>query len=100
MPWKETTTMEQKVEFISEWLTHQYTITNPCLNLNGLSLHINNRTRPHQAHPGQSCESLSGFYWYRLAEHDLSMATSEHRENGNCTYNLTSIPFELLRSMT
>ncbi len=27
MPWKDTTTMEQKVEFINEWLSNQYTIT-------------------------------------------------------------------------
>ena len=30
MPWKETTTMEQKVEFICEWLSEQYTITELC----------------------------------------------------------------------
>ena len=30
MPWKETTTMEQKVEFINEWLSNQYTITELC----------------------------------------------------------------------
>ena len=30
MPWKETTTMEQKVEFICEWLTQNYTITELC----------------------------------------------------------------------
>ncbi len=30
MPWKERTTMEQKVEFICEWLTEKYTITELC----------------------------------------------------------------------
>jgi len=30
MPWKETTIMEQKVEFISEWLSNNYTITELC----------------------------------------------------------------------
>ncbi len=30
MPWKETTTMEQKVEFICEWLTQNFTITELC----------------------------------------------------------------------
>ena len=30
MPWKETTTMEQKVEFICEWLTQKHTITELC----------------------------------------------------------------------
>lgn len=30
MPWKVTTTMEQKVEFICEWLTQKYTITELC----------------------------------------------------------------------
>ena len=30
MPWKETTTMEQKVEFISEWLTQKHTVTELC----------------------------------------------------------------------
>jgi len=30
MPWKETTTMDQKVEFICEWLTEKYTITELC----------------------------------------------------------------------
>jgi transposase InsO family protein len=30
MPWKETTTMEQKVEFICEWLSYKYTITELC----------------------------------------------------------------------
>lgn len=30
MPWKETTTMEQKVEFICEWRTGKYTITELC----------------------------------------------------------------------
>ena len=30
MPWKETTAMEQKVEFICEWLTQKYTITELC----------------------------------------------------------------------
>ena len=30
MPWKDTTTMEQKVEFINEWLSNQYTITELC----------------------------------------------------------------------
>ena len=30
MPWKETTTMEQKVEFICEWLSRNYTITELC----------------------------------------------------------------------
>ena len=36
MPWKETTTMEQKVEFICEWLTEKYTITELC-NAFGIS---------------------------------------------------------------
>lgn len=30
MPWKETTTMEQKVEFICEWLSDKYTISELC----------------------------------------------------------------------
>jgi len=30
MPWKETTTMEQKTEFICEWLSRKYTITELC----------------------------------------------------------------------
>jgi transposase InsO family protein len=30
MPWKDTTTMEQKVEFICEWNTGKYTITELC----------------------------------------------------------------------
>ena len=30
MPWKETTTMEQKIEFICEWRTGKYTITELC----------------------------------------------------------------------
>ena len=30
MPWKETTTMEQKIEFICEWRTGNYTITELC----------------------------------------------------------------------
>lgn len=30
MAWKETTTMEQKVEFICEWLSQKYTITELC----------------------------------------------------------------------
>lgn len=30
MPWKSTTTMEQKVEFICEWLSQQYSITELC----------------------------------------------------------------------
>ena len=30
MPWKETTTMEQKVEFICEWRTQKYSITELC----------------------------------------------------------------------
>ena len=33
MPWKETTTMEQKVEFICEWLSEKYTITELCWNM-------------------------------------------------------------------
>lgn len=32
MPWKETTTMEQKIEFICEWRTGKYTITELCQN--------------------------------------------------------------------
>jgi len=43
MPWKETTTMEQKVEFICEWLTENYTITELCnefKNLTAYSLQI------------------------------------------------------------
>jgi transposase InsO family protein len=32
MPWKETTTMEQKIEFICEWRTGKYTITELCRN--------------------------------------------------------------------
>ena len=34
MPWKETTTMEQKVEFICEWRTGKYSITELCKSLN------------------------------------------------------------------
>ena len=34
MPWKETTTMEQKVEFICEWRTQQYSITELCKAFN------------------------------------------------------------------
>ncbi len=34
MPWKETTTMEQKVEFICEWRTQKYTITELCTSFN------------------------------------------------------------------
>ena len=30
MPWKETTTMEQKIEFVCEWRTGKYTITELC----------------------------------------------------------------------
>ena len=30
MPWKDTTTMEQKVEFICEWLSGKYTISEMC----------------------------------------------------------------------
>ena len=30
MPWKDTTIMEQKVEFINEWLSNQYTVTELC----------------------------------------------------------------------
>ena len=30
MPWKETTTMDQKIEFICEWRTYKYTITELC----------------------------------------------------------------------
>ena len=30
MPWKETTTMEQKIEFICEWRTGKFTITELC----------------------------------------------------------------------
>ena len=36
MPWKETTTMEQKVEFICEWNSGKYTITELC-NAFGIS---------------------------------------------------------------
>ena len=32
MPWKETKTMEQKIEFICEWKTGKYTITELCKN--------------------------------------------------------------------
>ena len=32
MPWKETTIMEQKIEFICEWKTGKYTITELCKN--------------------------------------------------------------------
>ena len=32
MPWKVTTTMEQKIEFICEWRTGKYTITELCKN--------------------------------------------------------------------
>lgn len=32
MPWKEITTMEQKIEFICEWRTGKYTITELCKN--------------------------------------------------------------------
>jgi transposase InsO family protein len=32
MPWKERTTMEQKIEFICEWRTGKYTITELCKN--------------------------------------------------------------------
>ena len=30
MPWKTTTTMEQKIEFTCEWRTGKYTITKLC----------------------------------------------------------------------
>ncbi len=30
MPWKESTIMEQKIEFICEWRTGNYTITELC----------------------------------------------------------------------
>lgn len=30
MPWKNTTTMEQKIEFICEWRTNKYTVTELC----------------------------------------------------------------------
>lgn len=30
MPWKEQTTMDQKIEFICEWLSHKYTISELC----------------------------------------------------------------------
>lgn len=36
MPWKNTTTMEQKIEFICEWQTGKYTITELC-NCFGIS---------------------------------------------------------------
>ena len=30
MPWKETTTMEQKIEFICEWNSQKYSISELC----------------------------------------------------------------------
>lgn len=30
MPWKDTTIMEQKIEFICEWRTEKYTVTELC----------------------------------------------------------------------
>ena len=30
MPWKDTTAMEHKIEFIHEWLSNQYTVTELC----------------------------------------------------------------------
>jgi transposase len=30
MPWKETTTMEQKIKFICEWRAGKYTLTELC----------------------------------------------------------------------
>jgi transposase-like protein len=30
MPWKETATIEQKVEFICEWLSEKYSISELC----------------------------------------------------------------------
>jgi transposase-like protein len=30
MPWKETTTMEQKIEFICEWNAQKYSIAELC----------------------------------------------------------------------
>ncbi|MCB2218291.1 MAG: helix-turn-helix domain-containing protein, partial [Desulfobulbaceae bacterium] len=30
MPWKETTAMEQKIEFITEWRSGQFAITELC----------------------------------------------------------------------
>ncbi len=32
MPWKDTTIMEQKIEFICEWRTGKHTITELCRN--------------------------------------------------------------------
>ena len=32
MPWKETTTMEQKIKFVCEWRIGKYTITELCKN--------------------------------------------------------------------
>ena len=60
------------------------------LNSDRLSLYFNEITEPDLTglilvNSGR----LDGFYWYRLAGDDLSMATSEHRENGDCNFNLT-----------
>ena len=40
MPWKETTTMEQKVEFICEWRTGKYAITELCKSFSFTSFNL------------------------------------------------------------
>ena len=65
--------------------------TDLCQYLKGLSLYFNEITGPDLTRLilVNSGRGLTDFIGIRLAGHDLSMATSEHRKNGNCTYNLS-----------
>lgn len=50
MPWKETTTMEQKIEFICEWRTGKYTISELCRRF-----HISRPTAYKLLHRFENC---------------------------------------------
>jgi transposase InsO family protein len=73
MPWKETTTMEQKIEFICEWRTGKYTITELCkvfkisrltayklinrFEKQGMKAYENNQEPPRK-HPNETKENV------------------------------------------
>lgn len=76
MPWKETNVMNEKVKFISAWLTHEFSITDLCKRFNisrytGYTLikryeleglpGLEERSRAHYSHPDKTNEETTDF---------------------------------------
>ena len=94
MPWKNSTTMDQKIEFICEWLTSKYTITELCNSfdisrptayklIGRYEKHgiegLRERSKSPINHPNRTCENVENKILHLKGKHNRWGAKKIHK---------------------